>query len=153
MTPISGVYLKLGAEARILKNWCSLKTKEDFDLALCNFSPKIIMISKKKRSLLRIDLLFPYFPPKIMVISKKKGLHSESNCGLSIFVANFRCSLKKKVRTQNQASICQFLSPNLPITCAITIIFSKSSAALLGFSKFCSTKHKMSICFATPKLF
>ena len=47
--------------------------KTGFDLALCNFSPKIIMISKKKRSSLRIDLLFPYFPHKIMVISKKKS--------------------------------------------------------------------------------
>ena len=109
---------------------------------------------KKKRFLLRIDLLFPYFPPKIMVISKKKGLHSESNCDLSIFVANFRCSLKKRsaLRIKLHLSIFVPKFSDLLITCAITIIFSKSSATLLGFSKFCGTKHKMPICFATHSL-
>ena len=32
-----------------------------------------------------------------MVISKKKGLHSELNCDLSIFVANFKCPLKMPI--------------------------------------------------------
>ena len=62
---------------------------------------------------------------------KKKSLHSESSSNLSIFVPKFS---------------------DLPITCAIAIIFSKSFAALLGFSKFCGTKHKMPTCFATHSL-
>ena len=63
------------------------------------FVPKLAcsLKKKKKRSSLRIDLLFPYFSHKIMVFSKKKGLHSESNCDLSIFVTNFRCPLKMPI--------------------------------------------------------
>ena len=67
---------------------------------------------------------------QLQVFSKKKGRHSESSSDLSIFVPKFS---------------------DLPNTCAITIIFSKSSVALLGFSKFRGTKHKIPICFATPK--
>ena len=84
------------------------------------------MVISKKRSLRRIKLRFIYFRGQLQVFSKKKGPHSESSSNLSIFVAKFS---------------------DLPITCAITIIFSKSSAALLGFLKFCDTKHKISICF------
>ena len=90
-----------------------------------------------------------------MPFSKKKGLYSELNCDLSIFVANFRCLLKKGPHSESSSNLSIFVPilSDLPITCATTIIFSKSSAALLGFSKFCGTKHKMPICFATPKLF
>ena len=73
------------------------KSSLPFALSFPYFHPKIRVFSKKKRSSLRIDLLFPYFSHKIMVISKKKGLHSESNCNLSIFVANFRCPLKMSI--------------------------------------------------------
>ena len=156
MTPISGGYLKLGARGKNSQKLVFLKTKEGFDLALCNFSPKIIMIFKKKglhfesifflriflpqscRSLkkkrcsLRIKLRVIYFRHQLQVFSKKKSPHSESSFNLSIFVPKFS---------------------DFPITCAISIIFSKSSAALLEFSKFCGTKHKMPICFAIPKLF
>ena len=92
-----------------------------------------IFLPKSCRSLkkLRIELRFIYFRRQLQVFSNKKGPHSESSSNLSIFVLKFS---------------------DLPITCAITIIFSKSSAALLRFSKFCGTKHKMPICFATHSL-
>ena len=50
VTPISGGYLKLGARGKNFQKLVFSKKKRVFDLALCNFSPKIIMISKKKRS-------------------------------------------------------------------------------------------------------
>ena len=111
------------------------------------------------------------FSPKIIPFYKKKknGLHFESISFFRIFLPKSWYSLKKKVFTQNRTAIYLFSSPtsgvllkkrsalriklqfvnycpkfsNLPITCAITIFFSKRFAALLGFSKFCGTKHKM----------
>ena len=128
--------------------------KRGFNLALCNFSPKIIMISKKKRSSLRIDLLFPYFPHKIMVISKKK-----SSLRMELQFIYFRRQLqvfskKKGPHSESSSNLSIFLPKfsDLPITCAININFAKSSTALLGLN-FCGTKHKMPICFTTPKLF
>ena len=107
------------------------------------------MISKKKkRSSLGINLYFPCFCPKIMLFSKKKkrGLHFESIFFFCIFFSNLCHSLKQKKKSlffESSSNLSIFVPKfsDLPITCAIIIIFSKSSVALLGFSKFCSTKH------------
>ena len=63
---------------------------------------------------------------------------------------------KKKVPISQSSSDLSIFLPkfsDLPIVCPITIIFFKSSAALLEFSKFRGTNHKMPICFAIPKFF
>ena len=49
------------------------------------FSPKIVVIPKKRSSLL-FNLKFRYFSLKIVVISKKKGLHLHSICD-SLFLS------------------------------------------------------------------
>ena len=78
----------------------------------------------------------PHSPHSIFTLSptsgvlKKKGHHSESSSDLSIFVPKFS---------------------DLPTTGAIIIIFSKSSVALLGFSKFRGTKHNANL-FRDPKI-
>ena len=70
--------------------------------------------------------------PTSGVLEKKKGRHSELSSDLSIFVSKFF---------------------DLPITCAITKIFYKSSAALLGFSKFRGTKQKCQFVSKTQNYF
>ena len=40
-----------------------------------------------------------------MLIFKKKGLHSELNCDLSIFVANFKCPLKMLIFFANSFGV------------------------------------------------
>ena len=116
---------------------------------------------RKKRSSFEIKLRFLYFPSKFQVFSKKKKM--VSNSVLSIFVPKFKCCLKKKVFTQNQALNCLFLTQilcfvdymyNNRLRLDITRLnFSKCFVTLLGFSKFRGTKHKTPICFATPKIF
>ena len=52
---------------------------------------------------------------------KKKDIYSESSCYLSIFVANFKCSLKKKKSSVRiKLRLVNFFPkfPDFPITCA-----------------------------------
>ena len=108
------------------------------------FLPKSCRSQKKKRSALRIDILFTYFPPKIMVISKKKA-----SLRIELRFIYFRCQLqvfsKKKVRTQNQAPIRQFLSPNsliyrLPVQ--LPQFFPKVPRHYWDFQSFASQSTK-----------
>ena len=136
------------------------KSSLRIDLLSPYFSSKIIVISKKM-SAFRIKARFHYKRGKkhfLFVLLIFFAL-------ASILTARFnRRSIKEKKNAlfhagsgngPSSSNLLIFVPKfsDYPIICAITIIFSKSSAAILGFSKFCRTKHKMPICFATPKLF
>ena len=132
-SPTSGGYSSSGPEARISQRLMFSRKK-----GLWSCLSLIIVTTKKKRSSPRIDLVFPTFCPSFIMISEKHMQQTETICAIfkgaakiegilkkggpeanasfaspNIYtVPNSRCSLKKKVSTQNQAAICQFLFPN-----------------------------------------
>ena len=70
-----------GPEARISKNWCSLKKKKSYDLVFHFFLPESRW-SLKKMSSPRIDLAFPTFRPDFIMISKKHLQRNQTICAI-----------------------------------------------------------------------
>ena len=77
----SGGYSNSGAQGRDFQKLMFSKKKKSFDLVFHFFLPKL-RCSLKKKSLPRIDLVFPTFRPDFIIISKKHLLPNESVCAI-----------------------------------------------------------------------